>query len=223
MVLIIGVIVLASIALNTALATISRWGGSTFFGNHSAGTYFLVQLSAFIASCIVFTGVFALLFKYLPDVKIAWRDTLIGAAATAFAFTLARLGLGYYLGRSSTAGPFGAAGSLVILMLFVYYSAQILFFGAEFTQVWACRSGQPIAPSRNAKWRGEKFRKRENGQIGKIGKIDRGADSPQHNHWWAGSLIGGSLEGRRNYPRERIFSGSANSYKVQSNGGFTSP
>jgi membrane protein len=150
MVLLIGAFVLASVVLNTLLSSFTRWGAAQLFPNHPAVAAFLLQFASFLVSAIVFTGVFALLFKYLPDVKIQWKDTLIGAVATSILFTLARIGLGYYLSRGSTAGPFGAAGALVIVMLFIYYSAQIVFLGAEFTQVWACRSGHPIEPSRNA-------------------------------------------------------------------------
>jgi membrane protein len=184
MVLIIGLFVLATIVLNTALATVASWGNSALFAGHSSGRFILLQVVSFVVSCIVFTGVFALLFKYLPDVKIDWRDTLIGAACTAIAFTLVRIGLGFYLGRSSTAGPFGAAGSLVIVMLFAYYSAQILFFGAEFTQVWACRRGKPITPSRSAIFRGEKFRQRQNGINGKLGKNKGPTGRGNQSHWW---------------------------------------
>ena len=146
MVFIVGFFVLASIVLSILLAAVTK---NLTVGN-PALTALLLQSANFLASAVIFTGVFALMFKYLPDINIDWHDTLIGAAFTAILFTLARIGLGYYLGRSSTAGPFGAAGSLVIVMLFIYYSSQIFFLGAEFTQVWACRAGQPITPSANA-------------------------------------------------------------------------
>ncbi len=146
MVLLVGAFILASVILTAILSTVT---GHLHVGN-PALMAFLIQAGNFLVSTLVFTGIFSMVFKYLPDIRIDWEDTLIGAAVTAAIFSLARIGLGYYLTRSSTAGPFGAAGSLVIVMLFIYYSAQILFFGAEFTQVWARHKGKTIRPSANA-------------------------------------------------------------------------
>ena len=127
MVALVGLFMLASIVLNTVLATVTK-GGLQMFGNHPGASAFLLEAVSFLVSAAVFTGVFAMLFKYLPDIKISWKETLIGAAVTAVLFTLGRIALGYYLSRASVAGPFGAAGSLVIVMLFIYYSAQISLF-----------------------------------------------------------------------------------------------
>jgi len=96
------------------------------------------------------TVLFALIYKVIPDVQIKWHDVWIGASATAVLFSVGRVALGWYVGRSATVSPFGAAGSLVALIVWVYYSAQILFFGAEFTQVFATRYGSRILPSSNA-------------------------------------------------------------------------
>lgn len=93
---------------------------------------------------------FALIFKVIPDVSVRWHDVWIGAAVTAILFTVGKLAIGLYLGRSSVGSPFGAAGSVVVLVVWVYYSAQILFFGAEFTQVWARHHGSRIQPTKNA-------------------------------------------------------------------------
>ena len=100
----------------------------------------------FVVSFGVITLLFAMIFKVLPDVKIAWRDVWIGAVITAFLFNLGKLLLGFYLGRSSVASAYGAAGSLVLVLLWVYYSAQILFFGAKFTQVYSNRYGSHLEP-----------------------------------------------------------------------------
>jgi membrane protein len=97
------------------------------------------------------TLLFAMIFKYLPDVKIRWRDVWLGAAVTALLFTLGKFLLGLYLGRASVASAYGAAGTLVIIMLWAYYSSQILFFGAEFTQVYARSYGRRIQPADNAR------------------------------------------------------------------------
>jgi membrane protein len=93
---------------------------------------------------------FALIFKVVPDVKIAWRDVWVGGLVTAVAFSIGKVLLAWYVGRSATVSPFGAAGSLVALIVWVYYSAQILFLGAEFAQVYAARRGARIEPAANA-------------------------------------------------------------------------
>jgi membrane protein len=100
----------------------------------------------------VITLLFAMIFKYLPDVKIGWRDEWLGAAITAVLFTLGKFAIGLYLGQSSMASSYGVAGSFVVFLVWVYYSAQILFFGAEFTQVYANRHGARIVPAENAEW-----------------------------------------------------------------------
>ena len=186
MVLLIGAFILASIVLNTMLSNLTKWGSAQLLGDNPALTGFLLQLGSFLVSALVFTGVFALIFKYLPDIKIDWKDTLIGAAATSILFTLARIGLSLYLSRSSTAGPFGAAGSLVIIMLFIYYSAQVLFLGAEFTQIWACRSGTPISPADNALALNKKFLKRHGSEKkDKEATANGTANGDATNHWWS--------------------------------------
>jgi membrane protein len=96
------------------------------------------------------TVLFALMFKVVPDVKISWRDVWVGGFATAVAFSAGRIALAWYVGRSSTVSPFGAAGSLVALVVWVYYSAQILFMGAEFAQVYAAHYGVRIVAAKNA-------------------------------------------------------------------------
>jgi membrane protein len=90
------------------------------------------------------------IFKFLPDAKIAWHDVWIGAFITAVLFAVGKFALGLYLGKSGVASSYGAAGSLIVLLLWVYYSSQILFFGTEFTQVYANRFGSHVAPADNA-------------------------------------------------------------------------
>ncbi|MET0283655.1 MAG: YihY/virulence factor BrkB family protein [Polyangiales bacterium] len=103
-----------------------------------------------VISLGIISVIFALLFKVIPDVEIAWRDVWVGAVVTAILFTVGKFGLDMYLGRASVASPYGAAGSLIVLVIWVYYAAQILFFGAEFTQVHARRRGAVVKPSKYA-------------------------------------------------------------------------
>lgn len=101
-------------------------------------------------SLLVFILLFAMIFKYLPDVKISWHDVLIGAFCTAILFVIGKWGIGHYLGRSSVGSAYGAAGSVVVLLVWVYYAAVIIFFGAELTQVYARRFGKKIQPDKHA-------------------------------------------------------------------------
>lgn len=102
------------------------------------------------ASLAVLTLMFAMMFKFLPDVKIGWRDVMLGAAVTAVLFTVGKFAIGMYLGHSAMASSYGVAGSFVVLLVWVYYSAQIFFFGAELTQAYANGFGSKIVPSENA-------------------------------------------------------------------------
>jgi membrane protein len=93
---------------------------------------------------------FAMIFKFLPDAEIQWRDVWIGAVMTAIFFGIGKWGLGLYLGSGAAASAYGAASSLITLLLWIYYSSQILLFGAEFTQVYANWAGRRVAPSEHA-------------------------------------------------------------------------
>ena len=110
----------------------------------------LIEGLTFLVSFGIITLLFAMIFKVLPDVKIAWRDVWVGAVVTALLFTIGKFLIGLYLAKSSVASTYGAAGSLVVLLLWIYYSSQILFLGAEFTQVYATRYGSQIKPSKHA-------------------------------------------------------------------------
>ena len=108
----------------------------------------LVVYSIFDLAVVVL--LFALIFKFLPDVKIQWRDVWIGALMTAIFFAIGKWVLGLYLGSGAAASAYGAASSLITLLLWIYYSSQILLFGAEFTQVYAARSGRALVPAKYA-------------------------------------------------------------------------
>jgi membrane protein len=101
-------------------------------------------------SFLVITLLFAMIYKVLPDATVKWRDVWVGAIGTALLFTVGKYLIGMYLGRESTSSAYGAAGSVVVILLWVYYSSLILFFGAEFTQVYAKKTGSRIAPSPHA-------------------------------------------------------------------------
>ncbi len=146
MVLGTGFLLLVSLVLSAALAAVGEFG--TALAPGMAPVWQVINQAVGFG---VITAVFALLFKYLPDAEVEWRDVWIGAALTAALFTLGKFGIGLYLGQSAFGSIYGAAGSLVVLLVWVYYSSQILFFGAEFTQVYAKRQGRQIAPSAHAK------------------------------------------------------------------------
>jgi uncharacterized BrkB/YihY/UPF0761 family membrane protein len=109
----------------------------------------LSRLLELAGSLLVLTGVFALLFRYVPDAEVRWRDVWLGGGITAVLFTLGKTAIGYYLRQAGVGSPYGAAGSPVVLLVWVYYSALIFFFGAEFTQAWATYH-RAVTPKPNA-------------------------------------------------------------------------
>lgn len=145
MVLGIGFLLLVSLIVSTAVSALGTWATGLLPGSET-----LMQAVTFVVSFAFITLLFAMIYKFLPDVEIGWRDVWIGAVVTALLFTLGKFLIGLYLGKSSVASTYGAAGSLVIVLLWIYYSSQILFLGAEFTQVYASRYGSQIRPSEHA-------------------------------------------------------------------------
>ncbi len=145
MVLTIGFLLVVSLVLSTVLSALSAYMTDLLPGLDS-----LWQLVNFALSLGILTLLFALMYKYVPDVEISWGDVWFGAAITSLLFTIGKFALGLYLGNSGFASTYGAAGSVIIILAWVYYSAQILFFGAEFTQVYARRYGSRIVPSDHA-------------------------------------------------------------------------
>ena len=137
----IGFLLLVSLALTAALSALSGWLA------RGSSSIPLVWASINIAvSLVATTALFALLYRFLPDVQLRWRDVTTGAFVTAVLFTIGQQLIGLYLGQSSIASAYGAAGSVMILLLWVYYSCQILLLGAEFTRVFAQRTGAYPAP-----------------------------------------------------------------------------
>lgn len=109
-----------------------------------------MQLTDIIISAGVITCLFALVFKYLPDAIIRWKDVWVGAFITAALFVLGKYLIGFYLGNSDVASAYGAAGSIIIILVWIYYSSLIVFFGAEFTQEYAAQFGEKIRPKPHA-------------------------------------------------------------------------
>jgi membrane protein len=123
---------------------------SAFVTDLLPGGAILWQVINIVITLAVITVLFALIFKLLPSVEIAWRDVWPGAALTAALFIIGQIALSWYLGRQSSASTYGAAGSLIVLLIWIYYSAQIFLFGAEFTQVYAVRYGEGVRPDEDA-------------------------------------------------------------------------
>ena len=143
MILVIGFLLLVSLVLSAAIVAIGDWWGP-WFGRMR----WLLEALNFVVSFIVVTALFAMIYKVLPRVRIAWRDVWIGAAVTALLFTAGKFLIGLYIGKSGVSSGFGAAGSVVVLLVWVYYSAQIFLLGAEFTAIFAYRHGslRGVAP-----------------------------------------------------------------------------
>jgi membrane protein len=138
-------LLLVSLAIEALLKGFSHYVQSVLPGG------LVVALAVYlIFDFAVVVLLFAMIFKFLPDVKIQWRDVWIGAVMTAILFGIGKWLLGLYLGSGAAGSAYGAASSLITLLLWVYYSSQILLFGAEFTQVYAARSGRELKPSEYA-------------------------------------------------------------------------
>jgi membrane protein len=142
MILGIGFILMVSLAFSAAVAALSRWWDPLFDG--WATVAYTINLAL---SLVLSTAVFAMIYKSMPQVRIDWRDVWIGAVVTSLLFITGKFLIGVYLGRSAISSRFGAAGSLVVVLLWVYYSAQVFLFGAEFTWAYShkfgSRKGQP--------------------------------------------------------------------------------
>jgi membrane protein len=145
MVLVIAFLLLVSLVISAVLAALNA-----YMSNLLPGIDFVWSIVNFAISFGVISFLFAMIYKFLPDAKIAWSDVAIGAVITSLLFNVGKVLIGLYLGNNSFGSTYGAAGSLVVVLAWVYYSAQILFFGAEFTQVYARRYGSKIVPSDHA-------------------------------------------------------------------------
>lgn len=153
LVVFMGLLLMVSLVATTALAAVGETLAPYLPFSSAA-----LQAFNFAVSMGATALLFAILYKALPDARMRWRDLWAGAIATAFLFSVGRFLIGLYLARGSVSSPYGAAGSLVVLLLWIYYSSQVLFFGAEFTRTFAERFGSGIAPKRGAE-RVERFEK----------------------------------------------------------------
>ena len=147
MVLGIAFLLLVSLAMSAAVTAMGGAIGRILPGLSEPLGYAITLVFSFA----MVTLLFAAIFKVLPDARIAWRDVWVGAVVTALLFVIGKFLIGLYLGRSDPGQAYGAAGSLAVVLVWIYYSAMIVLFGAEFTQTWAVRRGGGIAPETGAK------------------------------------------------------------------------
>ena len=132
LVMTLGFLLLISLVVSTALSAIGPWLNGMF-----PGTQAVIRVVSFIVSLLLVAVLFGLIYKVLPDTSLAWRDVAAGAVATAILFNIGKFLISLYLGNSSVASSFGAAGAFALLLLWIYYSSQIFLIGAEFTRAWA--------------------------------------------------------------------------------------
>ena len=145
MVLAIGFLLVLSLILSAVVTAVSRYRVDLI-----PGSQILWENLDFIVSLGLMTFLFGLMFKYVPDVKIAWKDVVVGSVITALLFIFGKFLLGVYISKGSLGSAYGAAGSLIVFLAWVYYSAQIILFGAEFTQVYSQMYGSKIRPKRHS-------------------------------------------------------------------------
>lgn len=141
-----GFLLLVSLAVSALISAAAGW-----LSQWAPEVPLLIGALDLVGSLIVITGLFALLYRFLPDVKLRWRDVGIGAFVTALLFSIGKTLIGLYLGQSNVASTYGAAGSIVVLLLWVYYASQIVLLGAEFTRVYTQRNGVDRKPQNFAK------------------------------------------------------------------------
>ncbi len=153
MILIIAFLLLTSMLLSSVIGLANQWI-TRYFGLE---TYVIVQVTNFILGLAIVTVLFALMFKVLPDVEIKWKSVWIGAIVTAVLFNIGKMLMSFYFDVSKPTSVFGAAGTVILLMMWINYSCQLVFFGAEFTKVYAYKRGHKIVPSKHAKWSKEKL------------------------------------------------------------------
>jgi membrane protein len=153
LILVVGFLLLVSLVLSAAVNSVSKWVST----NISEGLIFLFSVLDIVLSIGLITVLFGAMFKFLPDIRIRWRDVWPGAALTAVLFVIAKFLLGIYFAKTDPGSTYGAAGSVILIMLWVTYSGLILLFGAEFTRVYADSKGVVVLPKQGAIAAKEKF------------------------------------------------------------------
>ncbi len=148
LILVLAFLLLITLLLSSIISVVSDWITDNFGDN----IYFFVEVVNFLVSFGIVTLLFAIMFKVLPDVKIQWRSVWVGAMVTSLLFSIGKTLLGLYFGISDPTSSFGAAGTIILIMLWVNYTCLILFFGAMFTKIYAKHFGHPIQPANHAKW-----------------------------------------------------------------------
>ncbi len=143
LILVVGFLLLVSLVLSAGLSALSDWF-SVYF---SESLMIIFKLLDILISLSVVTLLFASLYKFLPDAKVAWRDVWVGAVVTSILFVITKFALGIYFGNSDPGSAYGAAGTIILIMLWVTYSGMILLFGAEFTRVYADSHGKVVQPT----------------------------------------------------------------------------
>jgi len=149
LILVIAFLLLISLILSSLISGISGF----ITRNLGENMYIVIEIINFFLSMGIVALLFAVMFKVLPDVEIKWKSVWVGAIVTSLLFTIGKTLLGIYFGFADPGSSFGAAGTIILIMLWVNYTCLILFFGAEFTKVFAQNYGHPIQPSKHAKWR----------------------------------------------------------------------
>ena len=166
MVLGVGFLLLVSLVVSAALSAFDQ-----FLEGAMPGAGILLQVIHFVVSLGLIAFMFAAIYKFMPDARVAWKDAAIGGFLTALLFNIGKFLIGLYIGQSSVASVYGAAGSIVTLLLWIYYSSLIFFFGAELTQVYAAKYGSGVTPARNAQPaktevpRGKRVRQNNRGDV----------------------------------------------------------
>jgi membrane protein len=135
----VGFLLLVSLVLNTFLAAFGK-----FFGSILPAPEWLLQAATSLISFLVITGLFAMIYKLVPDVRLKWSDVIVGSSVTALLFSVGKHLIGLYLGKASFGSTYGAAGSLVVVLVWVYYSSQLFFLGAEFTKIYTQKFGSQL-------------------------------------------------------------------------------
>ncbi|HET6404645.1 MAG TPA: YihY/virulence factor BrkB family protein [Candidatus Thermoplasmatota archaeon] len=141
-----GFLLLVTLVVSAGLAAMGDYVSAAF-----PGAELVLQVVNFLVSLVVVGFVFAAMFKFIPDARVAWRDVLVGGLVTALLFVVGQFALGYYLGSGPLSSRYGAAGAVIVLLVWVYYSGMIVFFGAQLTQVYANRYGSHVRESDDAR------------------------------------------------------------------------